>query len=156
MLRSMTRLGTIVATAVVFILAGPTGSASAGTMGAFKTPSRNVVCVYAYGYKGQRPYVECGIKSGIRPAAKPADCSGLGGDPANNTFVDLGSTGKSRRVRCKGDPGPFVLESKAKVLAYGRTWKHSGLRCRSTTKGLTCRNQRKHGFFLSRAHSRFF
>jgi hypothetical protein len=142
--------------AVIATFALSTGTANAGTMGAFKTPSRNVVCVYAYGYSGQKPYVECGIKSGIKPAAKPADCSDLGGDPANNTFVDLGPTGRSTRVPCKGDPGPFVMESKAKVLAYGKSWAHSGLRCSSAKKGLTCRNRRKHGFFLSRARSRFF
>ena len=28
---------------------------------------------------------------------------------ANNTFVDLGPTGRSTRVPCKGDPGPFVM-----------------------------------------------
>jgi hypothetical protein len=145
-----------VATAVVVALAGPVGSARAGTAGYFKTPSRNVVCGYAYGYSGQKPYVECAIKSGIKPAAPPADCSDLGGDPANNTFVDLGATGRSTRVPCKGDPGPLAAESKAKVLAYGKTWKHSGLRCTSTRKGLTCRNKSKHGFFLSRARSRFF
>jgi hypothetical protein len=142
--------------AVVVSLALTAGTANAGTMGYFKTPSKNVVCAYAYGFSGQKPYVECGIKSGIKPAAKPADCSDLGGDPANNTFVDLGATGRSTRVPCKGDPGPFAEESKAKVLAYGKSWAHSGLRCSSATKGLTCRNKSKHGFFLSRARSRFF
>ncbi|WP_028067870.1 DUF6636 domain-containing protein [Solirubrobacter soli] len=150
----MTHRHLLAAAAVFFAL--PVATANAGTMGYFKTPSHNVVCAYAYGYSDQKPYVECGIKSGIKPAAKPADCSDLGGDPANNTFVDLGVTSRPTRVPCKGDPGPFVMESKAKVLAYGKSWAHSGLKCTSAKKGLTCKNKRKHGFFLSRARSRFF
>jgi hypothetical protein len=152
----MLRGGMRLLAAIIALLAAPVASANAGTSGAFKTPSRNVVCAYAYGYAGQKPVVECGIKSGIKPAANPADCTDLGGDPANNMFVDLASTGRSTRPPCKGDPGPLAMESRAKVLAYGRTWKHSGLRCTCTKKGLTCRNKSKHGFFLSRARSRFF
>jgi hypothetical protein len=150
----MTYRHVIAAAAATFALSTPT--AHAGTLGFFKTPSHNVVCAYSYGYSDQKPYVECGIKSGIKPAAKPADCSDLGGDPANNTFVDLGSATGPTRVPCKGDPGPFAEEKKAKVLAYGKSWAHSGLKCTSEKKGLTCKNKRKHGFFLSRERSRFF
>jgi hypothetical protein len=48
------------------------------------------------------------------------------------------------------------MEKKAKVLRYGKTWRHGSMRCTSTKKGLTCRNKSKHGFFLSRERSRFF
>ena len=49
------------------------GAALAGT---FKTPSGNIVC----GWSGP-PYtsVECGIKSGLKPAPKPIHCTA--GDP---------------------------------------------------------------------------
>ena len=35
-------------------------------------------------------------------------------------------------------------------LAYGKTWRHAGLTCASRATGITCRNARGHGIFVSR------
>jgi hypothetical protein len=120
--------------------------------GAFKTPSRNIVCGYAIGSDGVAS-VECGIKSGLKPPPRRIHC--LAGDP-NDKRLGLRSTGRATPVLCAGDPGPFLVETEARVLAHGRTWSAGGISCSSRTTGLTCRNRSGHGFFLSRERWRTF
>ena len=119
----------------------------------FKTPSNNIVCMFAGGLAGTKPFVVCAIKSGLKPPPPKVRCRE--GDPTDQ-FVDLEQTGKATEPSCAGDPGPLVGEKQARVLKYGHTFKRKGLRCRSAVKGLTCRNKSGHGFFLSRGHSRRF
>jgi hypothetical protein len=114
--------------------------------GAFKTLSGNIVCGYAIGSDGSAS-MECGIKSGLEPPPRPIHCQA--GDP-NDKRVSLTATGRAVPVLCAGDPGPFLVEAKARVLGYGRTWSAGGISCTSATAGLTCRNRAGHGFFLSR------
>ena len=138
----MYRLSLIVA--VVAALASVVlGSAQAAKYGSFKTPSGNIVCGYGGGSIG------CGIKTGLRPAPR-------------NTCHDLDYSGKRMSLRttgaavidlCAGDPGPFLVEAKASVLAYGSKWHGGGITCASRRTGLTCTNRDGHGFFMSRAHS---
>ena len=138
----MYRLSLIVA--VVAALASVVlGSAQAAKYGSFTTPSGNIVCGYGGGSIG------CGIKTGLKPAPK-------------NTCHDLDYSGKRMSVRttgtavidlCAGDPGPFLLEAKAPVLAYGSKWRGSGITCASRRSGLTCTNRSGHGFFMSRTRS---
>jgi hypothetical protein len=79
-----------------------------------------------------------------------------GGGYAGDRVVLL-ATGRAHAPSCAGDPGPFLgLKVGARVLGYGKTWSDGGLRCSSAFIGLTCRNKRGHGFFLSRAHWRAF
>ena len=120
--------------------------------GAFKTPSGNIVCGWGVAPLG-RASIECGIKSGLKPAPKPIHCDA--GDPTDKR-VSLLETGRATPVRCAGDPGPFVSEAGAKVLRYGTTWSVGGLSCASQVTGLTCRNRAGHGFFLSRDRWRSF
>jgi uncharacterized protein DUF6636 len=122
--------------------------------GAFKTPSANIVCGWSIG--GAPPSdasIECGIKSGLKPPPKRVLCTA--GDP-NDKRVSLTATGRAVPVTCAGDPGPFLVEAKAKVLAYGQTWSAGGISCTSATTGLTCKNRVGHGFFLSRERWRSF
>ena len=42
------------------------------------------------------------------------------------------------------------------TLRYGRSWSWLGIRCTSRRSGLTCTNQSKHGFVLSRQSQRVF
>jgi hypothetical protein len=116
--------------------------------GTFKTPSGNIVCGYG------DSAIECGIKSGLKPPPPKVSCSA--GDP-NDKRVSLTSTGRPVPVTCAGDPGPFLFESKAWVLAYGDTWEGAGgIGCKSESTGLTCLNQAGHGFFISRERWRSF
>jgi hypothetical protein len=121
--------------------------------GAFRTPSANVVCGWSAG-RGA-PSVECGIKSGLRPAPPPPAGGCSAGDYTAKR-VSLRATGRSVPVVCAGDPGPFLDEAKATVLAYGEVWQHAGIWCISQQAGLTCGNRSGHGFFLSRSRWRAF
>ena len=42
------------------------------------------------------------------------------------------------------------------TLGYGEVIEQAGLKCRSERKGLTCKNGRGHGFFLSKAKQELF
>ena len=120
--------------------------------GAFKTPSGNIVCGYSIAPDGNAS-MECGIKSGLKPPPPRVHCDA--GDP-NDKRLSLTATGRAVPVTCAGDPGPFVVETKAGVLAYGRTWSGGGISCASATTGVTCKNRVGHGFFISRERWRVF
>jgi len=124
---------------------------SAATNGTFKTPSGNIVC--GYSIASGSAFVECGIKSGLKPPPPRVQCSG--GDPTDKR-VSLGASGQAVPTTCAGDPGPFLFEAKASVLGYGQSWSGGGITCTSATTGLTCKNRAGHGFFLSRERWRSF
>jgi hypothetical protein len=142
-----------IALVALLLLATPALAAKPRT-GAFKTPSRNIVCGYGIGSDGKAS-MECGIKSGLKPPPKRIHC--LAGDP-NDKRVSLRDTGRATPVLCAGDPGPLLpqIEAKARVLAYGTSVRIGGITCSSAPSGLTCRNRSAHGFFLSREHWRTF
>jgi Family of unknown function (DUF6636) len=134
--------------------AAPATGSRATKSGYFKTPSGNIVCFYVAGKNADPPLVVCGIKSGLKPAPPRRPCreGGYAGDR-----VVLQATGRVDVPSCAGDPGPFLgLQVGARVLAYGKTWSGSGIRCASEVTGLTCRNESGHGFFLSRENWRRF
>jgi hypothetical protein len=139
----------VLALALATMAAGG-AAAGASTLGHFKTPSHNVVCDYAYGAPGLKSSVVCVIKSGLKPPPPRTVCHG--GDPTDHV-VALSATGHATEPTCAGDPGPLISERVARVLAYGHSWRHGGLRCTSEVKGLRCTNASGHGFFLSRVHS---
>jgi uncharacterized protein DUF6636 len=122
--------------------------------GAFKTPSKNVVCGYSIAPSGEAS-LECGIKSGLKPPPKRVECDA--GDPSDKR-VSLRDTGRAVPVLCAGDPGPLLpqIEARARVLAYGSSTRIGGIGCTSEMTGLTCRNRSGHGFFLSRERWRTF
>lgn len=123
-------------------------------LGQFKTPTHNIVCQYRYNVQDAPPSVFCGIQSGLKPPPPHVDCHGNG--DYTDRLALMNATGRVQVPSCWGDPGPFAVERHARVLRYGKSWHHRGLRCASAFKGLTCRNKSGHGFFLSREHSRSF
>jgi hypothetical protein len=145
---------TIGALLVIALAGGGAAPAAAARNGAFKTPSRNIVCGYAIAPDGTAS-MECGVKSGLKPPPRRIHC--VAGDP-NDKRVSLRDTGRAVPVLCAGDPGPLEpqIEARARVLRYGMTIRIDGIRCASATTGLTCRNRSGHGFFLSRERWRTF
>jgi hypothetical protein len=139
---------------VLALGAGTTALAASARNGAFKTPSRNIVCGYAIAPDGTAS-MECGVKSGLKPPPRRIHC--IAGDP-NDKRVSLRDTGRAAPVLCAGDPGPLLpqIEARARVLRYGTTIRIAGIRCSSAATGLTCRNRSGHGFFLSRERWRTF
>jgi uncharacterized protein DUF6636 len=134
----------------------PPPSSGLPGVGHFKSPSGNIVCAYLT--RGTPPSVECGIKTGLRP--KPpytARCREIGLDHNADRIAVTSSGGRPQPRACSGDAGPFVGSGGASVLGYGKTWSgRAGLSCRSAFAGMTCRNSRGHGFFLSRERWRTF
>ena len=120
------------------------GTARADTVISFRTPSGNIGCVFASGL-GSPANLRCDIRTRIRPRPhRPRGCDLDWGDS-----YEMTATGRVG-LTCHGDTA--ILPS-SRVLRYGSRWAHAGFSCRSRTKGLTCRNRRGHGFFLSRQHS---
>ena len=122
------------------------GSASAGDVFVvFKTPSGNIGCAFSW-FEGESPHLRCDIRSGLVPRPpKPRGCDldwGYG--------YEMGATGRAHTF-CAGDS---ALDPRARVLAYGSRWSRGGFTCVSRTTGLTCLNHSRHGFILSRTHSR--
>jgi hypothetical protein len=126
----------------LIVLTGSASAASLSGLKGFQTPTRNIVCG---GYSGSQPsWLRCDINSGLKPKpSRPKGCEfDFGGTLA------LSAKG-STKIGCVSDvvlPDP----TKAPVLAYGKTWRYGPFTCKSAKTGLTCRNSKGHGFFLSR------
>ena len=144
------RFGLVVALGLAL---GLPAAATARVTGAFKTPSGNIICGYDYapGFSS----IGCGIKSGLKPPIPPPAGGCIAGDYSSKR-ISLNKTGRARPTVCAGDPGPFLVEDRATVLGYGKTWMGRGVWCISMPAGLTCGNRSGHGFFMSRTRWRLY
>jgi Family of unknown function (DUF6636) len=113
----------------------------------FQSPSENIGCAMSWSRAGAG--VRCDIQAHSWHIAKP---------PGVCPELDYGGgfdvTRRSRRgtVVCAGDTTLGV----GKHLRYGHTISHNGIKCISERSGMTCRNRRGHGFFVSRQRYRLF
>jgi hypothetical protein len=114
---------------------------AAGAAVHFRTPSGNIGC-YA-----DRSSIRCDIaRTDFRPPAQPPSCEFDYG----NAF-QMSTTSRSRRI-CHSD----TVLGGPRVLRYGETVRIGSFTCASRSSGLTCRNARGHGWFLSRQRVRLF
>jgi Family of unknown function (DUF6636) len=107
--------------------------------GGFMTPSGNIACnvgLLGPGTNGPRA-IGCAVYSKTTK-------SGLA------TWW-MRTTGPARSGSFQANPATDYPR-----LGYGRTFAWHGIRCSSAATGLTCRNLRGHGFFLSRERQRIF
>jgi hypothetical protein len=105
----------------------------------FRTPSRNIGCVFAPARGGERATLRCDILSGLRPTpARPCEYDWVG--------VMLTARGRAN-PHCGSDT---AVNPNARVLAYGRTWRRGPFRCASRRTGLRCTNLSARGFVLAR------
>lgn len=112
-----------------------------------KTPTGNIGCAYSR-FTGQPAILRCDIRSGLVPRPpRPKSCD------LDWAYGYEMATADRAHTFCAGDT---VLDPRARVVAYGRTWKRGGFTCVSHRTGLTCHNRSGHGFVLSRGHSRTF
>ncbi len=110
----------------------------------FHTPSGNIHCLFLKA-QGERS-LRCDVYNATNGApAQPASCEFDYG-----FSFGLRLSGKARRL-CVSD-----AVDEGRVLPYGSTIERYGMRCRSRTTGLTCRNRGGHGFKLSREAQRLF
>ena len=142
------RRGALLVAAVTCLTLGvPSGGAGELELSAFRMPSGNVGCMYAK-FAGQPAFLRCDILSGIKPLPpKPRACELDWG-----TAIGLNRTGRAR-LMCVGDT---AYDPRARVLAYGTTWRRNGFTCTSRTTGLRCSNLSGRGFKLSRQRSTRF
>ena len=131
---------------VLLVMAWP---AAASTVYLFRTPTGNIGCAYSVGLDGfAAPTVRCDIRSRLHPEPPPpANCRLDSGDS-----IEIFRLGPAT-LACHGDT---AIDPTAPVLAYGHTWRRSGLTCVSQRIGLRCFNRSGHGFFLSRQAWRIF
>lgn len=126
-------------TATTSAVAGSTSTAARAVhhSKAFVMPSHNIACLYDHGD------LRCDIYSGIKPEPTKVCKYYWKG-------VMLKGLGKAAFL-CVIDT---IQQPNARVLKYGSTWSRGSIACTSSTRGLRCHNDVKHGFFLSRETSR--
>ena len=135
---------------VVATVAVSAGAAWArtSTLIAFRSPSTNIYCLYSSADSIGPAALRCDIRSRLHPAPPAHRCvEGVYGESVEMTKTS------AAHVICISDT---TYNPKARVLAYGTNWSRDGFRCLSRSVGLTCTNQRGHGFFLSRESWRIY
>lgn len=112
----------------------------------FMTPSKNINC---NGWVSDGGGIDCTIvnKSGTPPSAKPQSCAGVWG----HAFSLYGNGKAEMRCEKKVHSVDFYP-----VIPYGESGTFGDITCTSESTGLTCRNKRGHGFFLSRRAQKLF
>ncbi len=113
----------------------------------FETPSENIQCVV--GESPDSSDLSCTIieRSGSPALPRPADCQS---DWGHDFFMtDTGAV----RMLCQ----PLRISRNGFDRAdYGVTGRFGGFVCHSSQRGLECKNEVGHGFFLSRAVQKIF
>jgi hypothetical protein len=138
----------VLAVAVAAVSVALPASARTFTYVSFRTPSANIYCAYNSADPPSPAFLRCDIRSHLKPAPTPRKCvEGVYGES-----VGMTKTGAAH-VLCISDT---TYNPQARVLAYGARWSRDGFRCTSRAAGLTCTNQRGHGFFLSRQSWRVY
>lgn len=135
--------------ALFLVAAACSGSADAATtMPGFRSPSANIRCFVLVGHSGA---MLCTIAVSDYARTLQARCIDGGAGVDWHGFA-LGASGKAT-LNCSGgiqyDPATDRLPTAR--LAYGSTWRHGDFSCTSARTGVTCRNHRGHGLFVSRA-----
>ena|SRR6266540_422697 len=111
----------------------------------FHTPSRNIYCGYNAAYGAYPASLRCDVRSGLKPEPRrrcELDWTGIAMSAAGGAAAE-----------CAGDT---IADRRLRVLNYGSTWRHGVFTCVSRRTGVTCRNTRGHGFFLSRTAWRVY
>jgi len=119
----------------------------------FRSPSGNIKCLYV---PGPPAFLWCSIGHASYSKKLTAYCAQpkIGVDWAG---FSLGTKTKGS-VECTGGVlyDPQTQHPHYVTLAYGKTWRHGAFTCTSATTGVTCRNTKGHGIFVSRESYRVF
>ena len=137
--------GALVAVALAASAVGAQAAPQPSVRVMFRTPSGNIGCAGSVAAKGLPSLLRCDILSGLRP------------QPTGSCELDW--TGYSFKGQGRATPtcaGDTVLDRRAPVLRYGKTWKQGPFACTSRRTGLRCTNASGHGFVLTRARSHRF
>jgi hypothetical protein len=123
-------------------------SASALQLPGFRSPTGNIRCFVLAGHSGD---LLCTIAAADYAKTLQARCIDGGAGVDWHGFT-LGATRKAA-LNCSGgiqyDPATDRLPTAR--LAYGSKWRSGDFSCTSALTGVTCRNHRGSGLFVSRA-----
>jgi hypothetical protein len=113
-----------------------------------RTPSGNIKCLLLPGHARR---LLCTIDHADYAAQLQARCLAPNGAGVDWHGFTLGPLGRGL-VNCSGgiQYNPTTQRPSYVTLAYGRTRQLGSFTCASRRTGLTCRNGRGHGLFLSR------
>jgi hypothetical protein len=135
------------------IVAGSGSASSTVVLPGFKSPSGNIKCLYL---PGPPAAVWCSIGHAGYSKKLTAYCAQprIGVDWAG---FSLGTKSKGG-IECTGGVlyDPQTQHPSYATLAYGKTWRYGAFTCSSATAGVTCRNPKGHGVFVSRESYRLF
>ena len=133
-----------IAPALVAASLALSGTALAGALEQFTTPTRNIGCI-ASDIDGQQ-VLRCDIRTSSFPKPKrPGNCPLDYGDS-----FSIGEHGRARWT-CHGDTTLPPPNGKGfRTIRYGATWESGPFTCISRVTALECRNDDGHGFRLSR------
>lgn len=112
----------------------------------FNTPSGNIECSVGEGFEGSD--IDCTIFQRSAPMAQFPAC------PVHRGITVFMRDRGGVNVTCI--PEGKRPSGGQHVADYGVTGEFGGFTCLSSRKGLDCRNEDGHGFFLSRAVQRAF
>jgi hypothetical protein len=146
------KLSLPISTAVAIVIAAvavstsAAGSSAARIVPGFRSPSGNIHCYYnpkAPASRGTMRVLTCEIRHAdymmqLQRRCSAGDWHGFG----------LRAKGKPT-IFCTGNPDPSIRPVYT-TLAYGKSWTRGPFTCTSRITGVTCRNQRGHGVFISR------
>jgi hypothetical protein len=137
--------------ALCVLTLGPTAPAAAAAtrLPGVRTPSGNIRCL---SLSGSGRELLCTIDHAGYTERLQQRCLAPGGAGVDWHGFTLGFMGKGH-VNCSGGIlySPSTQDPTYVTLDYGRTWRAGPFTCASARIGLTCRNGRGHGLFLSRA-----
>jgi hypothetical protein len=145
----MVTRGRIRLLALCLVAACSAAPAAATELPGIRTPSGNIRCLFL---STEGRTLLCMIDRADYAARLQARCQGTSGAGLDWHGFTVGPTGPVL-VNCSGgiQYDPATEHPRYVTLAYGRRWRAGPFTCASMRTGLTCRNARGHGLFLSRA-----
>lgn len=138
------------AAAVLVLLCGVTAAPAAATtvLPGFHSPSRNIRCLFV---PGAAAVLRCQIGHADYAERLQAFCMRPDGAGVDWHGFELGAA-RTGAVTCSGGIlyNPGTQRPVYANLPYGRSWRRGVFTCVSRVTGVTCRNTRGHGLFVSR------
>jgi hypothetical protein len=121
---------------------------AATSLPGIRSPTGNIACLLL---PGPARGLLCTIEHAAYSAKLQARCLGPAGAGVDWHGFTLSPTGKGL-ANCSGGTqyNPATQHPRLVSLAYGTTRHVGSFTCASSREGLTCRNRRSHGLFLSR------
>jgi hypothetical protein len=123
----------------------------ATTLPGFRSPSRNISCLFVPASGGGSSRLLCSIAHATYVKTLQNRCMAPTGGGVDWHGFELTPT-RMGAVVCSGGIlySPATQHPRYVTLPYGRTWRQGVFTCQSRVTGITCRSRTGHGLFTSR------